>query len=260
VPDNPAVPSDPRLTFLGHSSVLIELEGARVLTDPVLRDGVTVLRRVTAPLAPATYAGIDVALISHLHLDHFDLPSLRLLGPGVQLVVPFGAARLLRRSGFATVRELAPGDSLRVGDLSITATPAAHGGYRPPLGPRAEAVGYLLEGRARRLYFAGDTDLFPGMGELGRDLDVALLPVWGWGPTLGPGHLDPGRAAAAMRLMDARFAVPIHWGTLWPRGLGAIGAGRLSRPPREFADRAAVHHPDGRVLLTEPGHRVAFPA
>ena len=256
----PAVPSDPRLTFLGHSSVLIELEGARVLTDPVLRGGVTVLRRVSPPLAPSAYAGIDVALISHLHLDHFDLPSLRLLGPDVQLVVPFGAARLLRRSGFATVRELAPGDSLRVGDLAITATPAAHGGYRPPLGPRAEAVGYLLEGRTRRVYFAGDTDLFPGMGELGRDLDVALLPVWGWGPTLGPGHLDPARAAAALRLLRPRYAVPIHWGTLWPVGLGRVKQGLLTRPPLEFAARAQGAHPAGRVMLTEPGKPVSLPA
>lgn len=250
----------PRLTFLGHSSVLVELEGVRVLTDPVLGETVPLLRRVSAPLPPSAYAGVDVAIVSHLHLDHFDLPSLRRLGPDVVVVVPEGAGRLLRRAGFTAVRELAPGAGLRLGDLTITATPAAHGGYRPPLGPRATAMGYLLEGRERRVYFAGDTDLFPGMRDLGPELDVALLPVWGWAPTLGPGHLDPGRAALAMRAVDARYAVPIHWGTLWPRGLGRVGAGRLTRPPREFADHAAVQHPGGRVLLTEPGERVALPA
>ncbi len=248
------------MTFLGHSSVLVELEHVRVLTDPLLRDGVTVLRRVASPLAPAAYEGVDAALVSHLHLDHYDVPSLRRLGPDVRLIVPRGAARLLRGAGFDSVDELGPGESTEIGGIRVTATPAAHGGYRPPFGPRAEAVGYLIEGRERRVYFAGDTDLFDEMADLGADLDVALLPVWGWGPTLGPGHLDPSRAAAALRLLRPRYAVPIHWGTLWPRGLGRVGSGRLTRPPREFAARAAVHHPAARILLTEPGDVVALPA
>lgn len=255
----PGVPTEPRLAFLGHSTVLVEFEGVRVLTDPVVRDRVTVLDRVSAPPSPRLYAGVDVAVISHLHLDHLDLPSLRLLSAGVRLVAPRGAGELLRRAGFEDVTELAVGRSLRVGDLVITATPALHSGYRPPLGPRGEAIGYLIEGRERRVYFAGDTDLFPGMGSFGPEIDVALLPVWGWGPTLGPGHLDPARAAAAMSLLRPRFAVPIHWGSLWPRGLRRLHRGRLSEPPREFAARAAVTHPDGRVLLTAPGQEVALP-
>ena len=98
----------PRLAFLGHSTVLIELEGLRILTDPVLFDRVTVLRRIVTPVEPTLYSGIDAVVLSHLHLDHFDLASLRLLGPEVELVVPRGAAGLLRRSGFGRVRELAP--------------------------------------------------------------------------------------------------------------------------------------------------------
>ena len=250
----------PRLTFLGHSTVLVELEGLRILTDPVLFDRVTVLRRVAIPLDPALYAGIDAVVVSHLHLDHFDVASLRLLGPGVEMVVPHGAAALLRRSGFQAVRELAPGQTTWLGGVAITATRAAHGGYRPPFGPRAAAVGYVIAGARTRVYFAGDTDLFPEMAELGPELDVALLPVWGWGPTLGPGHLDPARAAAALRLLRPRFAVPIHWGTLWPFGLGRVRPGLLTRPPLEFAARAAVAHPAGRVLLTEPGRPVSLPA
>jgi L-ascorbate metabolism protein UlaG (beta-lactamase superfamily) len=253
------VPLQPRLTFLGHSTVLVEFAGVRVLTDPLLGEA-PLLRRVSAPPAPATYTAIDAAVISHLHLDHFDLPSLRIIGRDTVLVAPRGAGDVLRRAGFGAVRELGPGETTRLGELSITATPAAHGGYRPPFGPRAAAVGYLLEGASRRVYFAGDTDLFPDMVALGPELDVALLPVWGWGPTLGPGHLDPSRAAAALRLLRPRYAVPIHWGTLWPRGLGRVGSGRLTRPPREFAARAAIHHPAARILLTEPGDAVALPA
>ncbi len=248
----------PRLTFLGHSSVLVELGGLRMLTDPVLLDRVLALRRVSAAIDPGLYAGIDVALVSHLHLDHCDMRSLRLLGPDVRLVVPAGAGGLLRSGGFDRVTELAPGEEAPLGPITIAATPAAHGGVRHPFGPRAAAVGYLLEAGGTRVYFAGDTDLFPEMADLGRDLDVALLPVWGWGPYLGPGHLDPARAAAALRLLRPRWSVPIHWGTLWPAGLGRVRHGRMSDPPREFAARAAATFPNGRIALTPPGERVAL--
>jgi L-ascorbate metabolism protein UlaG (beta-lactamase superfamily) len=148
---------------------------------------------------------------------------------------------------------------VEIGGVKVAATPARHGGYRPPFGPRAAAVGYLLEGANNRVYFAGDTDLFPQMEELGDELDIALLPVWGYGPTLGPGHLDPDRAAEAVRRMHPRFAVPIHWGTFWPYGLGRVRPHRLSQPPLQFEERAAELHPPGRVLVTPPGDTVAFP-
>jgi len=242
-----------RLTFLGHSTVLIELAGVRILTDPVLFDRLALLRRVVSPVDPGLYARIDVVVVSHLHLDHFDLPSLRLLGPAVRLVVPRGAGRIVRQAGLAEVDELAAGEAIAIGPLRITATTAVHGGWRPPFGPRAAAVGYLLEAAGRRIYFAGDTNLFAGMADLGPGLDVALLPVWGWGPNLGPGHLDPRRAAQAVGLLRPRCAVPIHWGTLWPFGLGRVRPGRLTEPPIEFAARVARTHPSTTVLITPPG-------
>jgi L-ascorbate metabolism protein UlaG (beta-lactamase superfamily) len=248
----------PRLTFLGHSTVLIEVAGLRILTDPVLFDRMGLLRRVVTSLGPDLYARIDLALVSHLHLDHFDVPSLRLLGPQVRVVVPAGAGRLLGSLGFGHVNELGAGDRLVSGSVSVTATAAIHGGFRPPFGPRAAAVGYLIEAGAARIYFAGDTDIFPGMADLGPDLDVALLPVWGWGPTLGRGHLDPKRAAQALQLLRPRFAVPVHWGTLWPLGFGRVRPGRLTDPPLEFAALAAEAHPDGTVLIAAPGDPVSF--
>jgi L-ascorbate metabolism protein UlaG (beta-lactamase superfamily) len=248
----------PRLTFLGHSTVLIEVGGIRIVTDPVLFDRVGALRRVVTPLAAALYSGVDVVLLSHLHLDHFDLASLRILGPEVQLIVPAGAGDLLRAAGFARVNELGAGERIDWGSLSVTATEAVHGGFRPPFGPRAAAVGYLVEAGGSLTYFAGDTDVFPGMSVLAPDLDVALLPVWGWGPSLGPGHLDPTRAAEAVGLLRPRYAVPIHWGTLWPFGLGRVRTGRLSGPPQEFAARAAHVRPDTSILLTAPGTPVTY--
>ena len=249
----------PRLTFLGHSTVLIELGGLRVLTDPVLYDRIGPLRRAVTSLDPDLHRRIDIALVSHLHRDHFDVPSLRLLGPAVQVLVPSGAGPLAARLGFARSEELKPGDSIVSGPVTVTATPAVHGGFRPPFGPNAAAIGYFMEAGDVRIYFAGDTDLFAGMAELAPGLDVALLPVWGWGPSLGRGHLDPSRAAQALRLLRPTFAVPIHWGTLWPLGFGRVRAGRLTDPPIEFAALAAQAYPEGTVLVTPPGREVSYP-
>src|SRR5438046_10642890 len=111
----PLVEALPSLTFLGHSTVLIELGGLRILTDPVLFDRVGLLRRVVNPLDPGLYARIDVALLSHLHRDHFDLASLRLLGQGVRLLVPAGAVALIRPAGVGPVEALPAGQPVVAG-------------------------------------------------------------------------------------------------------------------------------------------------
>jgi L-ascorbate metabolism protein UlaG (beta-lactamase superfamily) len=239
--------------FLGHATVEVELQGTRLLTDPVLRNRLGPLVRQPRIDGPAPHP--DAVLISHLHGDHFDLPSLRRLGNEVRLIVPAGAARYARRKGFTAVSELAPGESEEVGPLSVTAVGAVHSGRRWPFGSGAESVGYVVAG-ARRVYFAGDTDLFDGMAELAPGLDVALLPVWGWGPTIGKGHLDPRRAAEALRLLRPRLAVPIHWGTLYPFGLRRIAPRRLTEPPREFARFAAQLAPEVEVQVLAPGEQL----
>jgi L-ascorbate metabolism protein UlaG (beta-lactamase superfamily) len=113
----------------------------------------------------------------------------------------------------------------------------------------------MIESPTARIYFAGDTDLFPEMDELGEP-DVGLLPVGGWGLTLGKGHLDPIRAAHALRLVRPRIAVPIHWGTFWPRGLGRVRVERKSGGGALFARHAAELAPDVRVVVAQPGERV----
>ena len=245
-----------RVTFLGHSTVLLELGSRRILTDPILLDRRGALRRVVHSIDPNLYANVDLVLVSHLHLDHFDVDSLRLLPANVDIVVPKGAGPLLARLGFSSVHELAPGAGVRLGDLSVTATRASHGGYKPPFGPRAAAVGYLIDGPPR-VYFAGDTDLFARMADLA-PIDLALLPVWGWGPNLGRGHLDPRRAARTLELLRPRWAIPIHWGTLWPIGLRRVRRDRLTDPPHEFARLAGSAYPDCRVIVAAPGEVIAL--
>ncbi|WP_244871536.1 MBL fold metallo-hydrolase [Catellatospora sp. TT07R-123] len=246
------------LVFLGHSTVLLDLGGVRVLTDPVLRGRLLFLRRVVAPPAPGNYGGVDAVVLSHLHHDHCDLPSLALLGRDIPLIAPDGSGDFLRRRGFRQVVTLAAGQSHRVGAVTVTATPAVHDGRREPFGPRAAAVGYRIASPRTAVYFAGDTDLFPGMADLGPDLDLALVPVWGWGPNLGPGHLDPGRAAEAVALLRPRLAVPIHWGTLFPYGLSGLYRHRLRTPARAFADAVAARALPTRVTVLAPGRGMAW--
>lgn len=240
-----------RITWIGHSTVLLEADGVRLLTDPALRGRMTHLRRVMPTRGDALRL-VDTVLVSHLHYDHLDIPSLRRLGPATALVVPSGAGPYLRGKGFQQLTELDAGESVQVGPFSVRATHASHPGTRPPYRIEAPALGYLLETGSTRVYFAGDTDVFPEMADLAPGLDVALLPIWGWGATLGPGHLDPRGAAEALTLLRPRIVVPIHWGTyfpLRPRRRGSMPS-FLSEPVESFRRHAAKLAPgvDVRVL------------
>ncbi len=262
--------ASPRLHFLGHSTVRVELAGRTVLTDPVLLPAVGALRRVVPPLGPAAWAGVDLVLISHLHGDHLHLPSLRRLGRGIRIVVPRGAGAWLRARGFTRVDEISAGETLTDGDLRITGVRAEHSGHRfgPRLthGPATESVGHLIEGAGSTVYASGDTGLFDGMAVLARQrIDVALLPVWGWGPSLGPGHLDPAGAADAVGLIRPRLAVPVHGGTLAVAGMTRLPTPLRSRmrrllvdPPREFAAAVAARGLATRVVVTDPDGPVAL--
>jgi L-ascorbate metabolism protein UlaG (beta-lactamase superfamily) len=255
VPDTSAGPdvgSPDRVTYVGHATTLMELDGVRLLTDPILRSRVGPLRRHGPPPPPGLTDELGAVLVSHLHHDHADLPSLRRLDRDIPLLVAPRAGSFFARRGFTSVAELAPGDSVRIGEVEVTATEALH-----PTERRVErdsgAIGFVLAGPRRRVYFAGDTDLFDGMAELGRGLDLALLPIWGWGPTIGSGHLDPERAARAAALIEPRIAVPIHWGTLYPLGLARLRPAPLRAPPREFLARMQELAPQVEARVLAPG-------
>jgi L-ascorbate metabolism protein UlaG (beta-lactamase superfamily) len=239
-----------RIQYLGHATVLAELDGARILTDPILRRRVAHLRRKAPAVAPELGA-LDAVLVSHAHYDHLDFPSLARLDRGTTIVVPRGLGPTLRKRGFEHVVELEEGHDLAVGSITVRASHADHSGSRPPLVRRASAVGYVLMG-SRSIYFAGDTDLFPEMDGLVPGLDLALIPVWGWGASLGPGHLDPQRAADALALLKPRVAIPIHWGTFVP--LHRSKRARFLRAPvEEFVRAARTKAPDVDVRVLNPG-------
>jgi L-ascorbate metabolism protein UlaG (beta-lactamase superfamily) len=249
------------ITWLGHASVLIETDGVAVLTDPALGDRLGPLGRI-GPLARISPPGgidaperVDAVLLSHLHSDHTDLPTLRAIARSVPVIAPRGSGAWLESKGLENVRELSAGSEVTLGAIRVTATPADHDRRRRPLGgPEADPVGYVVTGSGSA-YFAGDTDLFDEMAELRGSIEVALLPVWGWGPSIGPGHLDPKRAARAAALIEPEVAVPIHYGTFAPRWPG----GKLpdpNAPAHEFALCVRRDAPSIEVRVLAPGERL----
>lgn len=253
------------VTWIGHATVLIEVAGYRIITDPTLTSRVAHLRR--RRVAPAV-GPVDTVLISHLHLDHLHQPSLRTVPPRDRVLVPAGAASLLPSS--MRRGEPAPGDTgrdraplvvdVRPGDeVVLTAAPVpitvevVHAEHSSGRGPhtriRAAPVGYVVRVGSASLYFAGDTDLFAAMRDLER-IDVALIPIWGWGPSLGERHLDPVSAATATHWIQPRRVVPIHWGTYSPMRVRRGDPPWLEHPLPAF--RSAL----GRLGLTDRLHPV----
>jgi L-ascorbate metabolism protein UlaG (beta-lactamase superfamily) len=241
-----------RITFLGHATLRIDLDSAVFLTDPILRTFAWgLVHRQPVQHLGQIVDGVDDVLISHLHRDHLDLASLHRLPGNVEVIVPRGGGGVVLGAGLSKVRELGVGECVSVRGVQVHATPAAHSGFRPPFGPTAECLGFVLEG-SRRIYFAGDTDIFDGMAEIG-PLDVALLPVAGWGPRLGSGHMGPAEAVKALDLLRPKLVVPIHWGSLVPMGMHVREWSYLTRPPQSFAEMARQARPNVEVRILEPG-------
>jgi L-ascorbate metabolism protein UlaG (beta-lactamase superfamily) len=249
--DHPA-PMD-SLTYIGHATTMLRLDGVSILTDPMLRRWLGPLRRQGPPPPPDVPKVADLVVLSHLHRDHLDLRSLRRVPADTPVVVPSGAAGWAAKGGAENIRELAIGETISAGGVEVTGIRAVHDGYRDRhRGEQIEPVGYLLRRGGRIVYFAGDTDLFPGMSQLG-SVDLALLPIWGWGTSVGQGHLDPEKAARALEMIGPRLAVPIHWGTFYPVGLRMLRSEPLTEPPIEFARLANQLAPEVEVRILEPG-------
>lgn len=248
------------VTWWGHATCTVEDSGVRILTDPLFARRLAHLRRRRGEVPPPEAAVADAVLVSHLHSDHLHLPSLARIArraPGTRLVAPYGAARAvpgLRRLGLS-ITEVEPGDEVAVGAVRVRAVPALHDGRRLPLGPhRSPALGYVISGAART-YFAGDTGLFDDMADAVGDVDVALLPVGGWGPYLGHGHLDAARAAEALTRIAPRAAVPVHYGTYWPIGMDGIRPHEFHAPGDEFVRHASRLAPAVAVHRLAHGER-----
>jgi L-ascorbate metabolism protein UlaG (beta-lactamase superfamily) len=211
----------PRLTWLGHASVLASLGGASLLIDPVLgRRVARVIRRHGAPpLGADRLPRLSCVLISHNHYDHLDLATLRRLPREVPAVLPRGLGRWLGRRHRRPIVELDWWQSVAIEGLTITLVPARHWSRRGAFDlNRVLWGGFVIEGSGGALYHAGDSAWFEGFAEIGTrfpGLLAALLPIGAYEPAwfMGRNHLNPEQAGEAFLACGARTLVPIHWGS-----------------------------------------------
>jgi len=215
-----------RVTWLGHSTSLIEIGRTRVLTDPMWSERTTPIggmgprRNHPPPIALADLPAIDVVVVSHDHYDHLDLASVEALGKrGVRFVVPLGVGAHLAYWGIpeARITELDWWQTATVGELTITCTPARHASGRVMVDDDSKLwAGYAFHGAGHRVYYSGDTGLFPALKEIGERLgpfELTLIEVGQYGRSWPDWHLGPEQAVLAHQWVRGGVMLPVHWGT-----------------------------------------------
>ncbi|MEP6491643.1 MAG: MBL fold metallo-hydrolase [bacterium] len=255
-----------KITYIGHATLLLELGGATILTDPNFDPKLgRILPRVSPPgIALEKLPALDAVLITHAHADHLSFDSLARLGREVPVFAPPVIAKWLRNLGYEHARDLPPGESERVGAVTIHAAKATHRGNRYGFDRwRSAANMYLLDGDDT-IFFAGDTALVDNTHDLvdrvlwqhHRELDLALLPIgyapW-WKPGFRRGHLTPDDALELFERLRARMLVPYHWGTF--RHVTATAYDAIER----LRERLESHHLASMVRIIEPGDSLELP-
>ncbi|NYF91038.1 MBL fold metallo-hydrolase [Tunturibacter empetritectus] len=227
-------PDELGVTFIGHSSFLLQVNGRKLLVDPVFSKRLIVLRRQRRPgVMVEELPPIDVVLLTHAHMDHLDMASLRrviratrrLTGQTPEVVVPRGVEDLVERLGFSRIHGLAWWDQIEVQGLKVTMTPCKHWGARMFRDTHRGYGGYVIEGGGQSVYHSGDTAYFDGFREIGAKLkpEVALLPIGAYFPdTYRSVHTSPEEAVRGFVELGAQQMVPMHYGTF-----------RLGREPME---------------------------
>ncbi len=215
-----------RVTWLGHSTLLVEIDGVRILTDPVWGKRVSPLpfagpKRFHPPPAPlAALPPLDAVIVSHDHYDHLDRPTIRALAKGkVPFITSLGVGAHLERWGVAPERitELDWWETTKVHDVTVTAGPAQHFSGRGIKNRNTTLwSSYHLRGPAHSFFFGADTGLTPDYQEIGRRLgpfDMVALEIGAYHPSWGDIHMGPVNALAAHAMLGSGAFLPIHWGT-----------------------------------------------
>ncbi len=251
-----------RLTWFGHSTVLVEIDGHRVLTDPIFGERASPLswvgpkRFVSPPVAVEDLPDLDAVVISHDHYDHLDrITIVELASRTGKFVVPLGVGAHLENWGIYPARliELDWWEKARVApNLHLMATPSRHFSGRGPFDRFVTLwASWALIGSEHRVFFCGDSGLFPGLTEIGERLgpfDVSLTPIGAYTPAAPHVHINPEEAIVAHQRVRGRLALPIHWGTF------ALGPHDWIEPARRFlvAARAA----GVPVVIPQPGQSI----
>jgi len=239
------------VTWIGHATLLVQLDGLSILTDPMFAMRMFTIKRLAPPgVALADLPPIDAVVVSHNHRDHLDESSVRALGPSVQYVVPLGLAGFFRSRGLPRVHELDWWQDVTLhangGTVRITLVPAQHWSGRG-LRDHNQSLwgGFVIESPTTRMYFSGDTGYPAAFAEIGRrfpNIDYALLPIGAYAPRwfMSPQHIDPEQAVIAFGELGAQHFVPMHWGTF------QLSDEPLDEPPRLL--RTAMGTQADRIL------------
>ena len=227
-----------RVTYIGHATLLLEIGGKRILTDPNFDPALArILRRVAPPgVAIDKLPALDAVLVTHAHADHLSFTSLAALPQTVPVFAPGPVQQWLRAAGYKQAQAINSGDALKLGNLTIHGTTAEHRGNRYGFDHwRSAANMYLLEAPDTACFFAGDTGLTETTHRMvetilhptGRQLDLALLPIgyapW-WKPRFRRGHLSSDDALTLFERLGARYLIPYHWGTFHHFSAGPFDA------------------------------------
>ena len=257
-----------RVTYIGHATLLIEISGQRILTDPNFDPALgKFLRRVSAPgIALQALPRLDAILLTHAHADHLSFKSLDALPTNVPLFAPPPIAKWLGKQGYSHAVGVAPGSTVDIGGVTIRAAAATHKGNRYGVDRwRSAANMYLIDTNKTSCFFAGDTALSEDTTHLvdhhlaahGRNLDLALLPIGyapRWKPGFRKGHLTSSDALTLFERLKARYFIPYHWGTFNHVTSTAFDAINRLRTTLE-------NHPlHPAVKILEPGTSFVLPA
>jgi L-ascorbate metabolism protein UlaG (beta-lactamase superfamily) len=277
IPEFPRVANDGRglrdnreaatVTWIGHATLLVQVDGVNVLTDPHFSDRASPLswagpRRLTPPgLAFEALPPIDVVVISHDHYDHLDRRSVERLAATHKplFLVPLGLKAWFASLGIERVLELDWWDHHRVGTVTLTCTPLQHWSGRTPFDrDRRLWGGWAIAGRERRVLFTGDTGYYAGFREIGARLgpfDLALVAIAAYEPRaiMSQTHTTPEEALRIFADAGARTFVAMHWGTF------DLADEPLDEPPRRLRAAARAQHvPDERVWVLAHGETRRF--
>jgi L-ascorbate metabolism protein UlaG (beta-lactamase superfamily) len=218
-------PAELGVTFIGHASFFVQIGGQNVIIDPNFARWLFVLKRLRQPgVRMCDLPPIDLVLVTHAHFDHLHRPSLRALAEQKRyrqadppiVVVPHHVLDLVSDLGFRDVVELDWWNSYRHRGLTVTHVPSRHWGARVIKDSHRGYGGYVLRSGKHSVYHAGDTAYFPGFREIGRRLapELALLPIGAYNPpSFRNVHTDPADATRAFLDLNARWMVPMHYGT-----------------------------------------------
>lgn len=251
-------PAGLRAVWFGHSSVLVEIEGRRILLDPVWSDRASPSRLVgprrhhAVPVALEALPPLDAVVISHDHYDHLDRDTVTALAAAgdAQFVVPLGVGAHLERWGvnLGRVTELDWDETIEIAGIAITAAPAQHFSGRSLTRNDTLWASWVLSGPRRRVFYAGDSGYFDGYRQIGADrgpFDLVVLPVGAYHPAWPSMHMTPEEAVRTQQDLGGGLLLPVHWATF------TLAAHPWSEPVDRLWNEAKAH--DVPIAVPRPG-------